>query len=305
MKLDTLALPGRLFLERFLLPFLVMASMGAFLLARDIGADLDLVVMAATVAALLVAMAAERLIPFRRDWNRSHQDGKTDLTSAAVLVAAVEPMLKYLAPVAAVALYALLDGSGVYHDLLGQLPFAVQLIAVTLLIELGRYWSHRLHHRIPQLWWLHAMHHSSERLYAFNNLRFHPLNHALNFIMGSFPLLLIGAPPEILLGYLALTQPVVMLQHANVASRHGLLNYLFSTNELHRWHHSSKASEANCNYGTALIIWDQVFGTFRYRADGNMPEAVGLFSGSRQHYPAQASYLTQLKSMLSPRCCAA
>ncbi|MDZ4289605.1 MAG: alpha-E domain-containing protein [Prosthecobacter sp.] len=38
-------------------------------------------------------------------------------------------------------------------------------------IEFGKYWAHRLHHRLAPLWWLHAMHHGSERLYALNNLR--------------------------------------------------------------------------------------------------------------------------------------
>jgi len=33
-----------------------------------------------------------------------------------------------------------------------------------LLIELGAYVSHRLHHQVSLLWRLHAMHHSPQRL---------------------------------------------------------------------------------------------------------------------------------------------
>ncbi len=286
-----------------LLGLLVLASLGAFLLARTWGFDLELVVLAATAVSLMLAMVAERLLPERERWNQSHGDVGTDWFSAAVLVGIVDPVAKYLAPIGVVVLYTRLDLSGVYAAWLGGLPFLAQLVVVTLLIELGRYGMHRLHHRVPQLWWLHALHHSSERLYALNNLRFHPLNYLLNFAAGIFPFMLIGAPAEVLLGYLALTQPVVMLQHANIASRNGLLNYLFSTNEIHRWHHSARTAEANCNYGSALVIWDQVFNTFRYREGRNMPKKVGLFSGSRQHYPSQDAYWNQLRSMFSPRCC--
>ncbi len=93
-----------------------------------------------------------------------------------------------------------------------------------------------------------------------------------------------------------------MCQHANLDARHGPLNYLLSTNELHRWHHSTVSHEANRNYGNALILWDLVFGTFKYHKGENAPQQVGLFSGSA-HYPATASYWRQLLSMFSSVCC--
>jgi ornithine lipid hydroxylase len=90
------------------------------------------------------------------------------------------------------------------------------------------------------------MHHSSERLYTMNNFRYHPLNYTINFALSVFPLMLIGVPSEVLFGYMVITQPILMLQHANIDLRSGWLNYVVSTNELHRWHHSTQASEANC-----------------------------------------------------------
>lgn len=153
-------------------------------------------------------------------------------------------------------------------------------------------------------WLLHALHHGSERLYALNNFRFHPLNYVLNFALGVFPLMLLGVPSKVLLGYLALSQPVLMLQHANLDLRSGWLNYVFSTNELHRWHHSAARDEANSNYGNALILWDLVFGTFRYRPAENAPRRIGLFATSGD-YPARASYLAQLRSAFGPQCCRA
>ena len=148
------------------------------------------------------------------------------------------------------------------------------------------------------------MHHSSERLYAINNFRFHPLNYVINFLAGAVPAVALGVSPEAMLGYLAITQPILMLQHANIDLKSGWLNYLVSTNELHRWHHSSDSAEANSNYGNAIVLWDQLFGTFRYVKSGNTPDQIGLFDASAA-YPSRSSYFSQMKSMFTAGCCGA
>lgn len=142
-------------------------------------------------------------------------------------------------------------------------------------------------------------------MYALNTLRLHPLNYLLNFSVSTFPFIVIGVPAEIPMAYLALTQPVLILQHMNVGSRHALLSYVFSTNEVHRWHHSADAAVANCNYDSALLIWDHIFGTFKYSADGEGPAIIGLFANDGQNYPSTAPYLSQIWSLFSLRCCKA
>ena len=128
------------------------------------------------------------------------------------------------------------------------------------------------------------------------------------------PLLVLGVPADVVLACLAITQPVLMLQHANVDLRSGWLNRVLSSNEAHRWHHSSRAAEANCNFGSALLVFDHLFGTYRAagsRTDTNAsanpsavaaPATLGLFSDAA-HYPATAGYFRQLGSMFSPACC--
>ena len=46
----------------------------------------------------------------------------------------------------------LVSGSG--------LPLAVQWLLCFLMLDLWRYWEHRLFHRLPLLWRLHRVHHS-------------------------------------------------------------------------------------------------------------------------------------------------
>ncbi len=293
------------FLTRHLLLLILTCSVFTFYVGHLNHWNLELVVLGTTSLTLAIAILLERRIPFDPNWNKSQGDTTTDLTSAFVLIALVDPFLKFLSPIVVVAVYSLLNlarPNSIIDP--ASLPLIIHIIVVTLLVELGRYWSHRLHHVLAPLWRLHAMHHSSRRLYAINNLRFHPLNYGLNFGVSVLPVMILGFPPEALLGYLAISQPILMLQHANLNLNSGWLNYVFSTNELHRWHHSNSAEEANSNYGNAIVLWDHVFNTFRYEADSiNSPRTVGLFA-SHQNYPEKMGYFKQLCSSFKPGCCA-
>jgi len=286
-----------------LLPLSILLSVGTFWYALATGGDLELAVLAPAVVVLLVSVLAERYVPYRSAWSRAQGDRSTDLVSTFVLIGLVDPLLKWLGPVAVTVAMAGTSLSGSLGVFPTQWPFAVQVLLATLLAEFGSYWAHRLHHEQRALWWLHALHHGSERLYTLNNFRFHPLNYAINYVFGIVPLLVIGVPEAVFLAYFALTLPVLMLQHANLPLQNGWLNFIFSTNEVHRWHHSSKAGEGDSNFGRALVLWDQVFGTFRYQRGRNDPAAVGLYAASR--YPAGDSFLRQVCSMFQPSCCRA
>jgi ornithine lipid hydroxylase len=290
-----------LLVQRALVLVLVTASLMLFVTAWHLGVDLEVAVLVASVGTLALVWWLERKMPYRQQWNRSHGDLATDIASAGVLAAVIDPLLKVIAPLALVALFA----SSFLTPRVVEWSLWLQVVSVLLLVEFGKYWAHRLHHAVAPLWWLHAMHHSSERLYFLNGLRFHPLNYIANFVLSVFPVMLMGFSPESILGYLAITQPVVLLQHANIDLRHGVLNKVFSTPEVHRWHHSTIPDEANRNFGNALLIWDHVFGTFKSEAGFDETKKIGLFSSSKLHYPAASSYLAQLLSMLRPPCCRA
>lgn len=286
-------------IQRYLVLMLVCVSLAMYALAWRFGIQTELAVLAVSVLTLALAWVLERWLPYRKEWRVNRGDLPMDMASAGVIVGLVDPLLKAVAPLAVVGLYASLN----VPPILAGLALWLQIILVLLLVELGKYWSHRLHHQLAPMWWLHAMHHSSERLYFLNGLRFHPINYALNFTIAVLPVMLLGVSPEAILGYLAITQPVVLLQHANIGLRHGWLNWVFSTPEAHRWHHSTEADEANSNYGNALLIWDHVFGTFK-PADGfDETKQIGLFASSKTIYPGRSGYFTQLFSMLKPPCC--
>ena len=296
----------RTLISRHLLWVAVCGSLLAFLIARANGGPLELVVLLASLGVLALGAALERLLPYRREWNQPLGDTGTDLASATVLLAVVDPLLKALLPVLVVLAWPRAAAAPPAPGVGSELGFSLQALAALLWMEGAKYASHRWHHRSRALWWLHALHHSSQRLYMLNNFRFHPLNHAVNHLVSIGPLLMLGVPADVLLACLAITQPVLMLQHANVDLRSGWLNRVFSSNEAHRWHHSSRATEANCNFGSALLVFDHLFGTYRAAdacTDANAaPATLGLF-GDGASYPATQGYFRQLGSMFSPACC--
>lgn len=154
-------------------------------------------------------------------------------------------------------------------------PFCLQVIVAFLLVELVRYATHYTQHKIPFLWKLHAVHHSVPEIYSLNNYYTHPIDYILRNIL-SFPVLaLVGFNYEVI-SVVAVLSTVGMFAHSGADYNLGFISYIFSTNRLHRWHHSALPSEADKNFGASLIIWDQVFNTFYLPKDRIAPEQSGL-----------------------------
>lgn len=227
------------------------------------------------VGSALVIFAAERLFPNLPSWNHSHHDVLVDVCHAVTVsitsFATATFVPKLLAPAAAWT-----AGLGTARlwptdaSLLLQLPLAL------VVGELFQYWSHRLSHTWEPFWRLHATHHSAPRLYFFNAARFHPLDIVVDTTAGLIPLTLLGTPHKVMLLFALATSVLGYLQHSNVRVTLGPLNYVFSMAELHRWHHARNLDEANTNYGSNLILWDLLFGTFFWPRDRKPPETIGI-----------------------------
>lgn len=254
----------------------------------------ELILSGVAVGIILLSLVLERKFPYKKRWNTSDNDGLGDLISLGFILAAVEPAMKWFFPV--MLLWVIGDTNG----FVGQFSLALQISLVFFVVELGAYISHWLHHNTNILWQFHAVHHSPTRLYTMNNFRFHPLNYLLNGFATVLPALAIGATPLAILGYVAISYPIILFQHSNIQFQFGWLNYVLNTNEVHRWHHSTAPSEGASNYGRALVIWDQIFGTFIL--PGGAPANIGLFRASR-YFPKTSNYFAQLFYPFSRNCC--
>ncbi len=228
-----------------------------------------------SVVTIVIVALAERLLPFRQDWLQGQKDVGVDILHNIMnsfgfrevckigLLAALVPVVGWLSETL---------GSSLWPQ---SWPLPVQVFAALAIAELGLYAVHRLCHEHATFWRFHMVHHSPKRLYWLNAGRDHPLGVLLFVLAGSTPLILLGTSPEVMTYFFIIEAIHGLFQHANIQLRFGVLNYIFSTAALHRWHHSASTVEANHNYGQTLIIWDLLFGTY-YRPAEPAPDQVGL-----------------------------
>jgi sterol desaturase/sphingolipid hydroxylase (fatty acid hydroxylase superfamily) len=66
----------------------------------------------------------------------------------------------------------------------------------------------------------------------------------------------------------------------------GILNYIFITPNVHRWHHSKKVEEGNNNFGENLAIFDILFGTYYHPKDRHVGP-LGIKEGMPKAFLSQ------------------
>ncbi len=176
-------------------------------------------------------------------------------------------------------------------------PVWLQVLAIILSVSLFRYWMHRLQHSVPFLWELHSYHHRVTDIQASNTYVSHPIDFALRNVVISLVLGVIGFNPFALLIAVPATNISGTFSHCGGDVKGGLLNYLFVTPEVHRWHHSAKVPEGygySCNYGVEFSFWDIIFGTFYLPVKNGVaqqPERIGYPGGG---VPDEGNYLKLL-----------
>jgi sterol desaturase/sphingolipid hydroxylase (fatty acid hydroxylase superfamily) len=260
------------------LSLLLGAPLAAWLLLAR-GAPASLVVGAFVAGEAVLILLLERAFPYEPAWNRARGDLQTDVVNA-ISVKLPDIVARGAGTALKAGLAVALAGSlgrGVWPS---HLPFVAQVLLVLVPADLAKYWLHRLGHEHPTLWRFHAVHHGPSRVYSLNGFRVHPINHLWNFFFDVTVPIALGAGPMVLAVASVARAMSSLLQHANIALYLGPLNKVFSTPVLHRWHHSTELLEANTNYGSMLIIWDVLFGTYYQPADRPHPATLGLADGA-------------------------
>jgi ornithine lipid hydroxylase len=289
---------------RALLFPLVVAAMVAYALAApglDLATPLGLPETAnaglrpfsAVVGFYTLIALLERSFPHRREWNRSHGDVRTDVFHLLFTGAAAQALVAalVLGPLTLLSVWvASVAGAPLWPT--GWPPLA-QLGLALVLGELGHYAFHRISHEVPLVWRVHAAHHSATRLYWLNATRFTVLDLFLLIGCESIPLALLGAGAAALGPYFVFRAVYGQLQHCNVdMPTPRWIDWLWSSPNVHRWHHSTNSKEGNHNYGAVLNVWDHAFGSF-FRPAVPFAGPVGI--GQLPDFPA--GYLAQ---QLSP-----
>lgn len=214
------------------------------------------------LSAIGLTFLAERIAPNHAEWNHDQSDTQTNIFHAIVYeIQNINGVL--LIPL----LVWMLPSADVWPT---DWPLIAQLLIAVLFADFVFMVIHLLSHRYPLLWRLHAVHHGVSRLYGFNGLVRHPLHQALDMVIGTLPLVLLGMPTDVavLLGLAIAIQLTV--QHANVAYELGPFRNVMSIGQLHHLHHVNWGTEGDCNFGLFLTLWDRMLGTF----NPNPPRAI-------------------------------
>ena len=229
----------------------------------------------------------ERLRPVRRDQRVLRAGVRTDVLHFVVTGTLGTIALVALAVLVVLPLQALTPGA--LADAVARQPELLQLAEALLIVEVGGYWAHRLHHEIPALWRLHRVHHSSEQMDWLASAHLHPLDSATSRIVAVVPLALLGFSRETFGATLVLVQLHAIFQHANLRLRFGAFGQAVSSPHFHHWHHAGDAEARNRNYAGMFPWIDRICGTYHAPVD-RWPGRYGIDE------PMPAGYLGQLRS---------
>jgi len=131
-----------------------------------------------------------------------------------------------------------------------------------LLFELFYYWKHRLGHEVNFMWAGHLVHHQSEDMNLTAGIRLSSTSPLYDIIF-YIPLAVLGISPEVYIIYKGFSLVYQLFLHTELIGRlPAWYEYCFNTPSHHRVHHSCLPEHLDKNYGSVLIIYDRLFGTF-------------------------------------------
>ncbi len=159
-----------------------------------------------------------------------------------------------------------------------QIPYAVNVAAGIVVLDLSLYIWHLMNHKIPLLWRFHQIHHSDLNMDVSTATRFHLCEFLLS---GIVRILIITTFRIDFFSYFAfeiLANLSIQFHHSSVKV-YPLLDkfwiFLFVPPSMHRIHHSLSMDEYNSNYGVIFSFWDRLLGTFRKNVNQDKIE-IGL-----------------------------
>jgi sterol desaturase/sphingolipid hydroxylase (fatty acid hydroxylase superfamily) len=121
------------------------------------------------------------------------------------------------------------------------------------------YWWHRWRHKSDYLWrHFHQIHHSAQRIEVITSFYKHPVEMAVNSVIGSMLVYsLLGLNMEAGAIYTLCTALGEFFYHTNIKTPKWI-GYIFQRPEMHRIHHEYE--KHTNNYGD-IVWWDMLFGT--------------------------------------------
>ena len=217
----------------------------------------------------LVFIAVE-LIYVKLALHRDDHDAKETVASIGVAVGDLTTRI-LTGSIVAIPLYVS------YQRRLFDIPLNTVWSWIVLFIgvEFFYYWFHRASHRIRWFWATHAVHHSATRFNLSAAVRLGWTGTISGAFLFFVPLAFVGFHPVSIGLVLGLGLIYQFFLHTAFPIGLGPLEWILNTPTHHRVHHASNESCLDKNYGSILIVFDRMFGTFA-KAPETEPLKFGL-----------------------------
>jgi ornithine lipid hydroxylase len=146
-----------------------------------------------------------------------------------------------------------------------QWHFASQFVLALMIASFMDYVVHRSFHTFDWMWHFHAIHHDTPQMHIMKSARVHFGEEIINSLTKPLPLVLLGAPTEIVVFLGMWTVFDGNIAHANIHQRFpGWFHYVLGTVQLHNLHHAKDRKYQDSNYSGSVPLWDIVFKTFNH-----------------------------------------
>jgi sterol desaturase/sphingolipid hydroxylase (fatty acid hydroxylase superfamily) len=211
--------------------------------------------------ALLALAAFELILPYRADWRFPRDEDLWRNIGHTILYGNIGGMAATFLVFAGIAPFvAELGFPSVWPT---SLPVTLQIALVLVIGDFLMYWLHRFAHRLPVLWAVHAVHHMPQRINMFMSGRHHILYLPLIGLLVWVPLVLLGAPLDLVIWQFVGLGIAGNIGHANIDFRiPRFMHRVLVTPEYHRLHHSADPRRINANFAVLFPMWDIIFGTY-------------------------------------------
>ena len=172
--------------------------------------------------------------------------------------------------------------------------------------DFSRYWLHRWLHANQWLWQFHQVHHSAQSLNPLTYYRVHPVENVLyalrnsvvaGVITGGF-VFCFGARVNLysILGgnlfVVVLFSVTGNLRHSHIRLSYGRwLEHLLISPAQHQVHH--QVENMRHNYGSAVALWDWLFGTLKLAKNASKSRNYGLEKNKKYQFNSVVKLLIQ------------
>jgi sterol desaturase/sphingolipid hydroxylase (fatty acid hydroxylase superfamily) len=209
----------------------------------------------------------------------AHHDGREVLASLGVAIGDIVVRV-ITGGLAAIPFFWL------YQHRLFDIPMTTlwAWLAAFLAVEFCYYVFHRASHRVRWLWATHAVHHSATHFNLSAAIRLGWTGQLTGAFVFFLPLAWIGFHPLVIVSLIGIGLLYQFFLHTSLELRLGPLEWVLNTPAHHRVHHASNEGCLDKNYGSTLIIFDRLFGTFA-TAPNDEPLKYGLKGRERQLNP--------------------